>query len=220
MLYNCCLTIIQHIKISFTQLTIFLNCLDFVFRICLAMADAKIKLCARWGIGHILLTGKRKCKRQLPPEVDVLNPLDELADTQLDLDTATVPVLPWDAVGERSADDWIDTLVVVVSELVSRVDSTQRQLSSFQLAVSSPSAAVQVHENYHMARFRSQGAINKSPASCSSVHLMKLLWTKFEGTYASYMCAKKYNEFCRCSSFWEEEVWSNCWWQRVREAMA
>jgi hypothetical protein len=43
------------------------------------------------------------------------------------------------------------------------------------------------------------------------VYLMKLLCTKFVGTNPNNMCAK--NKVCRCISFWEEEVWSNCWRQ-------
>jgi hypothetical protein len=50
----------------------------------------------------------------------------------------------------RSTDDRIDTLIGVVSDLVSRVDSTQRQLDSLHLTLSTPLPADDV------ARFRAR----------------------------------------------------------------
>jgi hypothetical protein len=63
----------------------------------------------------------------------------------------------------RSTDDRIDTLVGVVTDLMSRVDSTQRQLDSLQLTVSTPSPADD------MASYRAQGAILRSSATLASV---------------------------------------------------
>jgi hypothetical protein len=82
--------------------------------------------------------------------------------------------LPRDLAGERpSSDDHIITLVGVVSELVSRVDSTQQQLSSLQLAVSSPLPAGQASHSDDMGHLFSQGEIPKrsadgAPSSCSA----------------------------------------------------
>jgi hypothetical protein len=67
---------------------------------------------------------------------DVLDDVvEDLAGTQQDLEEPPVslPTLPRNADGKRSTDDRIDTLVGIVSELVSMVDSTQLQPSSFSL---------------------------------------------------------------------------------------
>jgi hypothetical protein len=62
----------------------------------------------------------------------------------------------------RSTDDRIDTLVGVVTDLVSRVDSTQRQLDSLQLTLSTHSPVDD------MACFRAQGAIPRCSAAGAS----------------------------------------------------
>jgi hypothetical protein len=73
------------------------------------------------------------------------------------------PVVP----PARSTDYRIDRLVGVVSDLVSRVDSTQRELDNLQLTLSTPSPADD------MSRYRTQGTIPRNSvtgasASCSS----------------------------------------------------
>jgi hypothetical protein len=98
------------------------------------MADASFKFCARCGCRHAPPTGKKKCKRPLDLN---LESLDDVFVLPLVLeDPASMPhVVP----PVRSTDDRIDTLVGVVTDLVSRVDSTQRQLDSLQLTLSTHS---------------------------------------------------------------------------------
>jgi hypothetical protein len=89
---------------------------------CLTMADAKSKFCARCGTHHPPPTGK-KCKR--PIEAVAQDALDDLAELPLDLEMPAVHQPP--VRSDRSTDEKIDALVNVVSDLVSRVDATQRQ---------------------------------------------------------------------------------------------
>jgi hypothetical protein len=79
------------------------------------MADTGFKFCARCGCRHAPPTGKRKCKR----------PLDDMTVLPLVLEqpTSTPHVVP----PARSTDDRIDTLVGVVTDLVSRVDTASAQ---------------------------------------------------------------------------------------------
>jgi hypothetical protein len=121
------------------------------------MEDANFKHCAQCGCRHAPPTGKKKCKRPLDINFDSLDVMPLVLE-----DPASTPhVVP----PARSTDDRIDTLIGVVSDLVSRVDSTQRQLDSLQLTLATPSSADD------MARFRAQGAIPRTsaagaPASC------------------------------------------------------
>jgi hypothetical protein len=75
---------------------------------------------------------------------------------------------------DRTMDEKIDALVNVVSDLVSRVDATQRQPDSLQLAAATDVSTDQASAD--LSRYRSQGAIPKWPAegaptSCSSDQL-------------------------------------------------
>jgi hypothetical protein len=72
--------------------------------------------------------GKKKCKRSLDIN---LESLDDMSVLPLVLEEPLV----------RSTDDRIDTLVGVVTDLVLRVDSTQRQLDTLQLTLSTPAPA-------------------------------------------------------------------------------
>jgi hypothetical protein len=83
------------------------------------MADTKNKFCARCGIRHAPVTGKRKCKRCL--DTLTMDALDDLAEVPLDLE---MPSAVQPARSDRSTNVKIDALVNVVSDLVSRVDST------------------------------------------------------------------------------------------------
>jgi hypothetical protein len=99
-----------------------------IFR--LAMADTKHKFCSRCRSRHGPPTGKKKCKR--PIDTVTMDALDDLAEVPLELE---MPVVNQpSARSDRSTDEKIDALVNVVSDLVSRVDATQRQLYSLQLA--------------------------------------------------------------------------------------
>jgi hypothetical protein len=123
------------------------------------MASAKEKFCARCGIRHATTTGKRKCKR--PLDSVNMDALDDVTDVPLDLE---MPSAVQPARSDRSTDDRIDALLNVVSDLVSRVDSTQRQLDSLQLA--SAATVSTVLASADMDHYRSQGAIPKRPAGC------------------------------------------------------
>jgi hypothetical protein len=99
-----------------------------------------------------------------------MDALDDLAEVPLDLE---MPSVAQSARRDRSTDEKIDAVVNVVSDLVSRVDSTQRQLDSLQLA---SAAAVSTDQSSSDSdRYQSQGAIPKrpaegAPASCSLDH--------------------------------------------------
>jgi hypothetical protein len=69
-----------------------------------------------------------------------------------------------------STDDRIDTLVGVVIDLVSRVDSTQCQLDNLQLTLSTPLAD-------YMARYSAQGAIPRNSVGRASVLCSSVSWT-------------------------------------------
>jgi hypothetical protein len=96
------------------------------------------KHCARCGCRHAPPTGKKKCKRLLDANFDSLDVMPLVLEEPALTPQIAPPV--------RSTDDRIDTLIGVVSDLVSRVDSTQ-------LTLSTPLPADD------MAHFRAQGAI-------------------------------------------------------------
>jgi hypothetical protein len=116
------------------------------------MAEASnFKHCARCGCRHAPPTGKKKCKRLLDANFDSLDVMPLVLE-----EPASTPQMPPPV---RSTDDRIDTLIGVVSDLVSRVDSTQRQLDTLQLTLSTPLPTDD------MAHFRAQGAIPRSVPS-------------------------------------------------------
>jgi hypothetical protein len=112
------------------------------------MADASFKHCARCGRRHAPPMGNKKCKRHLDLHLESLDDMPLVLEEPASSPHVVPPV--------RSTDDRINTLIGVVTDLVSRVDSTQRQLDSLQLTLSTPPPADD------MARFRAQGAIPRS----------------------------------------------------------
>jgi hypothetical protein len=123
------------------------------------MAEANnFKHCACCGCRHAPPTGKKKCKRLLDANFDSLDVMPLVLEEPASTPQIAPPV--------RSTDDRIDTLIGVVSDLVSRVDSTQRQLDTLQLTLSTPLPADD------MAHFRAQGAIPRSapPTNDMSQH--------------------------------------------------
>jgi hypothetical protein len=92
-----------------------------------------------------------------------MDALDDVTDVPLDLE---MPSAVQSARSDRSTDEKIDALVNVVSDLVSRVDSTQRQLDSLQLASAATVSTDQASAD--LDHYRSQGAIPKRPAECAS----------------------------------------------------
>jgi hypothetical protein len=72
-----------------------------------------------------VVAGKKKCKRSLDVNLESLDDMSVLP-LVLEEPTSTPHAVP----PVRSTDDRIDTLVGVMTDLVSRVDSTQCQLDS------------------------------------------------------------------------------------------
>jgi hypothetical protein len=85
------------------------------------MVDTGFKYCARCSVRHAPPTGKRKCKKNSDLN---LSSLDDESVGSLVFEESASTQAP-QKVPQRSTDDRIDTLVGVVSDLVSRVDSTQ-----------------------------------------------------------------------------------------------
>jgi hypothetical protein len=137
------------------------------------MAEASnFKHCARCGCRHAPPTGKKKCKRLLDANFDSLDVMPLVLE-----EPASTPQMPPPV---RSTDDRIDTLIGVVSDLVSRVDSTQRQLNTLQLTLStSPLPADQATR---LVDSLDMGAAGNT--ATSTTKSMRRGWTRQGGDYA------------------------------------
>jgi hypothetical protein len=85
-----------------------------------------------------------------------------LAELPLDLEMPAVHQPP--VRSDRSTDEKIDALVNGVFDLVSRVDATQRQLDSLQLAAATDLSTDQASAD--LSRHRFQGAIPRRALPC------------------------------------------------------